>query len=343
MEMNKNEKKNKGITLIKALLILLIIIILLAYAFFSFSTDINQTINIAYDVVTNKIELDKEIKENEILMGITDVSGQGVIINVLDGADLIHQEDVVILIDELKNAGSQAICVNEQRITNSSYLYCDGTVILIDGEKIGNPFTIKAIGDSQTIYGALTRNKGYISTLQKDGIEIKIEQSENVKIPKTKNETLLNYAQNKTKIGALKYSNQIISKSNMQGKGMRFVIYENKAKLTALSFLQIVNDLNSAGAKAISINGNRVTNMTDIMDISSKYIIINSIPISAPYVIDVIGDKDKISEAIGYSNSYINKIISKGNEVEIYEVSNLKIEKYIQKKDKNKMVIDYLK
>ena len=51
-------------------------------------------------------------------------------------------------------------------------MYCDGSVILIDGEKIGNPFTIKAIGNSEVIYGALNRNKGYISTLKKDGIEI---------------------------------------------------------------------------------------------------------------------------------------------------------------------------
>ena len=107
--------------------------------------------------------------------------------------------------------------------------------------------------------------------------------------------------------------------------------------------MQIINDLNSAGAKAISINGQRITNMTDVMDISSKYVLVNSIPISAPYKIKAVGNQEKIIEILNYSNSQINKILSKGNEVEIYNCSNLKIDKYTQKKDKNKMLIEYLK
>ena len=55
--------------------------------------------------------MNEEISNNEILMGITDVTGEGIIINILDGSDLIHQEDLIILLDELKNAGSQAISI----------------------------------------------------------------------------------------------------------------------------------------------------------------------------------------------------------------------------------------
>lgn len=336
-------KNNKGITLIKLLIIIMIVIFVIFFIRLKFSVQIDQTINIIYQTLTKKIDIDKEIKENEILMGITDVKGEGIIINILDGNDLIHQEDLIILIDELKNAGSQAISINEQRITNSTYLYCDGSVILIDGEKIGNPFTIKAIGNSEVIYGALNRNKGYISTLKKDGIEINIEKKQNIEIAKTNNKELLNYNKNKTKIITLMDSNQIVGKSDIQEKGIEIVIYENKANLTAVSFLQIINDLNSAGAKAISINGQRITNMTDIMDISSKYVLINSIPISSPYVIKAVGNQEKIMEVINYNNSQISKIISKGNEVEIYKILNLKIDKYIVKKDKNKMIIDYIK
>lgn len=336
-------KNNKGITLIKLLIIIMIVIFVIFFIRLKFSVQIDQTINIIYQTLTKKIDIDKEIKENEILMGITDVKGEGIIINILDGNDLIHQEDLIILIDELKNAGSQSISINEQRITNSTYLYCDGSVILIDGEKIGNPFTIKAIGNSEVIYGALNRNKGYISTLKKDGIEINIEKKQNIEIAKTNNKELLNYNKNKTKIITLMDSNQIVGKSDIQEKGIEIFIYENKANLTAVSFLQIINDLNSAGAKAISINGQRITNMTDIMDISSKYVLINSIPISSPYVIKAVGNQEKIMEVINYNNSQISKIISKGNEVEIYKILNLKIDKYIVKKDKNKMIIDYIK
>lgn len=333
-------KKNNGITLIRLILIILVV---LCFVIYLFSTDIYQNVEIAYKTVTKQINLDEEIKKNEILMGITDVKGEGIIINILDGNDLIHQEDLIIMVDELKNAGSQAISINGIRITNSTYIYCDGTVILIDNEKIGNPFTIKAIGNSETIYGALNRNKGYISTLRNDGIEINLEKSDNIEIAKTKNISLLDYGLNKTKIGKLKKSNQIIGKEMIKGKGMDIVIVENKTKLTALSFMQIVNDLQSAGATAISINGQRVTSMTDFMDISQKYVLINSIPINGPYIISVIGNQSKIDEALNYSNSYINKIREKENIVEIYKGFNIKVEKYEQKKDKNKMDISYLK
>lgn len=337
-------KKNiNGITLIKLLLIILVIIILFSFITIYFSTDISQNVDIFYKTITHQIDLSAEIEENEILLGITDVKGEGLIINILDGKDMIHQEDLLIMIDELKNAGSQAISINNQRITNSTYLYCDGSVILLDGEKIGNPFTIKAIGDKETLYGAITRNKGYITVLQKDEIEINIEKSDNIEISKTNNKNLLEYANGKTDIGKLRLSNQLVGKSDMKGKGLEIIIHENKSRLSAVSFLQFINDLNSGGAKAISINGNRVVNATDIMDISSTYVLLNSIPIKAPFFIEVIGNPEDLETALYYANSQYNKIKDRGNQIEIYEYSNLKVDQYIQKKDKDKMNIDYIK
>lgn len=336
------KKNNKGITLI-ALLLVIVILIMLVGVFWMHLENVFQLGEIAYKTVTKQIDIEKEINENEKLIGTTDVSGEGIIIDILDGKDLIHQEDLIILIDELKNSGSQAISVNGQRITNTTYLYCDGTVILIDGVKIGNPFNIKAIGNKETIYGALTRNKGYIETLKRDGLEINIQKSDNVEIAKTNKSELLEEFENKNNISKLYKLNKISGKSSITGDGIRIVIQENSAKLTALSFIQIVNDLNSAGAEAVSINGNRITNMTDMMDISSTYVLVNSIAIDAPFVIDVIGNQDKIEEVLDYDNSYITKIKSKGNNVYLSRVNNLRIEEYIKKKDQDKMLISYLK
>ena len=84
--MKKNEKRN-----ILILLVLSIIIILLE--------------NVLVQNI-NKKEIEEAILENEKLLGITDVSGEGIIINIQDGSDLIHQEDLIILLDELKNVGS---------------------------------------------------------------------------------------------------------------------------------------------------------------------------------------------------------------------------------------------
>lgn len=338
-------KKKNGITLVKLVLIIAILGILLCsiIVLLKSKLDITQTLQIAYQTITKQINLEEEIASNETLMGITDVDGEGIIIQVLDGKDLIHQEDLIIILDELKNAGSQAISINEKRVTNTTYLYCDGSVILMDGEKIGNPFTIKAIGNSETIYGALTRNQGYLSTLKRDNLEITIEKSNHVSIPKTNQKDLQNYASNKMKMGMLRESNQIIGKSDIVGKGIEIRIEETKFKLTALNFLQILNDLKSANVQAISLNNQRITNMTDIMDISNEYILVNSIPISGPYTIQAIGNPEKILEALNYVNSQTNKIMHRGNKVEYNQVENLKVNRYIQKKDKDKMAIEYIK
>lgn len=132
----------------------------------------------------NSKNIEEELKQANILLGTTEVKGNGITINLEDGKDLIHQEDLIRIINELKNAGAEAISVNGQRVVNTTFLSCDGNVILIDGNKIGTPFTILAIGNSEMLYGALTRNGGYIENLQGYGIKVEVKKTTNLKIPK---------------------------------------------------------------------------------------------------------------------------------------------------------------
>ena len=211
------EKTQKGITLIVFVLVI-IFILLFTFLFVLYGNRITQKIDVAIKTSFSKKDSNNEVQQNEKLMGITDVKGEGVTIKILDGKDLIHQEDLIILVDELKNAGSQAISINDQRIINSTYIYCDGGVILIDGEKIGNPFTIKAIGNKETIYGSLMRNKGYIETLKNDGIEINVEKNDEVNIYKTNKDISKIYNTNENKIERLYKSNQVTGKASVTRK-----------------------------------------------------------------------------------------------------------------------------
>ncbi len=344
--MNKRNNKIKDILEIQinnktVILICTILIIILTMCFVIKLTGFDEKINLFYKVASGQINIEKEIEDNDKLMGITNVSGQGVILNIDDGGDLMHQEDVIILIDELKNAGSQAISINGVRVVNSTYLFCDGGVILIDGKKIGNPFEIKAIGNKELIYGSLTRNNGYLSTLTNDKIEVNVEMSENIQIPKSEKQEFEQYLNTKNKIQKLYLSNRIVGKSDNVGNGLEIVIFEDKTKLSALTFIQLVNDLNSAGAKAISINGNRITNMTDMMDIGKKYTVINSNLITAPYIIEVNGDTEEITKKINATNSYFSKVYGYGDNISITH-KIIRVEKYEEKIDQNKMLIDYL-
>ena len=145
------------------------------------------------------IELQNELRTLNALIGTIDVSGEGVIVNLADNSSvtnqtigifdnisnyLIHDTDLIMLVNELKNAGAEAISINDERIISTTSITCDGTVILINGNKISSPFTIKAIGSPALILGAIQRTGGLLEELYAYGLVSSVSQEENVTIYK---------------------------------------------------------------------------------------------------------------------------------------------------------------
>lgn len=141
---------------------------------------------------------EEEIKLNNMLLGLTDVTGPGIVISVkdkqgvtsemLDPTDsivyyLVHDTDLRMIVNELKNAGAEAISINNQRIVLTSSITCEGNIVRINGEKIGSPFTIKAIGNPERLYGALTRPEGIIDVFNRK-VDTKVDKANEVEISK---------------------------------------------------------------------------------------------------------------------------------------------------------------
>jgi uncharacterized protein YlxW (UPF0749 family) len=61
--------------------------------------------------------------------------------------------------------------------------------------------------------------------------------------------------------------------------------------------LSLVNRLKEAGAEAISINGNRLVNLTEMV-LAGDNVNINSNPTASPYKVLVIGDPDTMESAV---------------------------------------------
>lgn len=64
------------------------------------------------------------------------------------------------------------------------------------------------------------------------------------------------------------------------------------------SILYIVNDLRTAGAEAVSVNGVRVVSTTDIR-CAGNIILVNTHRLAPPYQIVAIGNPDKLEAAVG--------------------------------------------
>ena len=130
--------------------------------------------------------LQKELTESSDLLGKNAVSGEGIVITMTNtGTNQISASDLLELVNILKDAGAEAISINEKRIVYDSYIsYVNGNYITIKGERVVAPFTIKAIGNTTYLESAVSQKKyGYIDTKISEGKEVKLERQTNINIP----------------------------------------------------------------------------------------------------------------------------------------------------------------
>ena len=141
--------------------------------------------------------LEQELTNAKILLGQTEVKGKGVVITLDDNKEvlnmssqvidpnllLVHDGDLIQVISILKNAGAEAISINDQRVVNTTAITCDGYVVRINGEKVGAPYEIKAIGSPEYLKGSLEVS-GYMETMVNDGVIVEIKKSNSITIPK---------------------------------------------------------------------------------------------------------------------------------------------------------------
>ena len=146
-----------------------------------------------------------QIKKANKILGLSEVKGPGVIVtlkdsktnsaNVLNINDLlVHDLDVLSVINELKNAGAEAISINDQRIVPTTSISCGGNIIDINGEKVGTPFVIKAIGLPEQLAG-LSRPGGYLEILKGASVGVELKKSNNITISKYTGVINYQYAQ----------------------------------------------------------------------------------------------------------------------------------------------------
>lgn len=128
--------------------------------------------------------LDEELEQTNLLVGKTDVVGQGIIVTLQDNPEIeIEASDLRKLINELKLAGAEAISVNDQRILNMTEIVDVSGTILINTDRVVSPYVVRAIGDQTYLSSAISlKNSGFIDTYRKLGktVEMSIENRVNV-------------------------------------------------------------------------------------------------------------------------------------------------------------------
>lgn len=133
--------------------------------------------------------LDKELEQAKTLLGLTNVTGEGVIVTLTDTEEALYTytaDDLIQLINELKYAGAEAISINDNRVINLTdiAMISDNLIVMNGGNtRISSPYVIKAIGDPKYLTSTLSmKNSGYIDQMQANGMKIEVEQKNNIEI-----------------------------------------------------------------------------------------------------------------------------------------------------------------
>lgn len=149
-------------------------------------------------------KLFQELEFYSLAGGFMDVEGPGIEVIIDDGTReleawespndiLVHDLDLLMVINELWDAGAEVISVNGQRILDNSSITCSGYTVRINGQFYGKPFRINAIGDGSRMAAALIGPGGYGTILKDWGLIFKVSITDSVKIPAIKEDRSYKY------------------------------------------------------------------------------------------------------------------------------------------------------
>ena len=122
------------------------------------------------------------------------VEGQGIIIKMDDSTRaaksgenpnvyLIHDDDILRVINELRAAGAEAISINGQRLMATSEIRCAGPTLSVNNVRSAPPYEIRAIGEKKSLENSIKMRGGVAETLNVWGIKLEVSTADNVYIP----------------------------------------------------------------------------------------------------------------------------------------------------------------
>lgn len=140
---------------------------------------------------------------------------------------------------------------------------------------------------------------------------------------------------------AAKYLNEELNKAriiaglvDVEGPGivmivddLKFSEHYNYNIISYTDLLELVNELNAAGAEAISINDQRIISTTEIRQ-AGLHININTVKFAPPFTFKAIGDPKTLEAALRMRDGIIQRIESKGIAISITQQQSVVVKKY---------------
>jgi uncharacterized protein YlxW (UPF0749 family) len=121
-----------------------------------------------------------------ILSGRLPAVGPGITVTVSDPSGSVSALTLLNLLEELRNAGAEAVQLEDLRLTASSYVIAADDGVEVDGVVLSPPYRWTAIGDPQTMATALSIPGGALAKVQVDGGSASVDQHDEVEVTATR-------------------------------------------------------------------------------------------------------------------------------------------------------------
>ena len=129
-------------------------------------------------------QLRAEITRDRAWAGLDGAVGQGVTVTLTGPIPASAVQEIV---NELRNAGAEALAVDGVRVVNGTVATGDVGALSVDGVSLGNDFSITAIGDKDALAGTLVRPGGVVAffAARYPDVTVVVTPTERVAVPGT--------------------------------------------------------------------------------------------------------------------------------------------------------------
>ncbi len=146
---------------------------------------LNQQLEDIRNSDTIMANLQKDLKAVKMTGGLYPMEGEGISIIISDNpggfqtgegnsGSFSDAVDLLMLTNELKSSGAEAISINDQRLTALSEISWTGTMVVVNGNQISQPYRILALGNAGNLETGVSLKGGYLYYLRlRKSVEVK--------------------------------------------------------------------------------------------------------------------------------------------------------------------------
>jgi uncharacterized protein YlxW (UPF0749 family) len=147
---------------------------------------------------TNEAEAQRAARERldalGILAGTVPATGPGIVLTITDPDNKVDAPIILDTVQELRAAGAEAIQIGDVRVVADTWFADTDQGLSVSGVEVKPPYVIKAIGDANTLAGAMEIPGGVTANVRRAGGDTDVQIEDEVTVDALLTQTSPQYA-----------------------------------------------------------------------------------------------------------------------------------------------------